>query len=96
MTNQYHILPGKAPLDLIDADAGHEDSAVMLYAGGNDAGAYPKAPQDFDPSLHVMLMSAYWRQPQACPEQASQLAAVALDTSEVYYTPDSWLEFRKL
>jgi hypothetical protein len=96
MTNQYQILTGEAPPDLIDAAAGAQNSAVMLYAGGSDSGAYPKAPQDFEPSLHVMLMSTYWRQPQACPEQPSAIAATASDSPGVYYTPESWLEFRKI
>ncbi len=96
MTNHYHILAGKAPLDLIDVVATDPDSAVMLYAGGNDSGVYPKAPQDFDLSRHLMLMSAYWRQAQACPEQASPIADTALNSPEAYYTPESWLKYRKL
>ena len=95
MTNQYHILVGEAPLDLIDAATDDQDPAVMLYAGGSDSGAYPKAPQDFDPSLHMMLMSAYWRQPQACPEQATPIADTVSESSAPDYTPESWLEYRK-
>jgi len=95
MTNQYHILTDETPLDLIDTAAGDQDSALMLYAGGSDSGAYPKAP-DFDPHLHVMLMSAYWRQVEACPDQASPVALSAMDSPEAYYTPESWLEYRKL
>ena len=91
MTNQYHIIAGEAPLDLIE-----EDTAVMLYAGGSDAGVYPKAPQDFEPSLHVMLMSAYWRQVEVCPAQASAITDSDLDSREDYYTPESWLEYRKI
>jgi len=96
MTNQYHILPGEAPLDLINADVGIQGMALMLYAGGSDAGAYPKAPQDFEPSLHLLLMSAYWRHVEARPEQASPIADSDLDSSEDYYTPESWLEYRNI
>ena len=96
MTNQYHILADEAPLDLIDVAATDQDAALMLYAGGSDSGAYPKTPQDFDPSLHLMLISAYWRQAPACPAPISPIAVSASDAADVYYTPASWLEYRKL
>ena len=94
MTNQYHILTDEAPLDLNDTAADEQESTPMLYAGGSDGGAYPNVP-DFEPHLHLMLMSAYWRQVEACPEQASSIADTVQESSATDYTPEAWLEYRK-
>ena len=96
MTNQYHILPEEAPLDLIDAATGDQGSVVTLYAGDSDSGIYPKAPQNFDPCRHLMRMNSYWHQAQACPQQTSPIANTAFNSPEFYYTPESWFKFRKI
>jgi len=91
MTNQYLILSGEAPPDLFDDAAGDQDSKVILYAGGSDSGVYPKAPPDFEPSLHMMLMSTYWRHIEACPEQASPMPIANLTHPRLTTAPNHGL-----
>ena len=94
MANQYPICAEDEILDLIETDGADTRSAITLYAGGSDAGEYGGDPHCFNPSLHMSLMSAYWRKPVACPQDVTVTTHACSDVSDGYFTPESWLRCR--
>ena len=81
MKNQYDIV--------------EEEMPVMLYAGGGDGGVHSRVPQDFEPSLHLQLMSGYWRQaPIGAAESRPTGDPTVETTPEACDTPEAWLKYR--
>ena len=96
MSNQEHsneYLGGMRANDRTEADP---NSPETLHTNGSPSQDDTQDSENFNPSLHLSLMSGYWREPPACPQLVTTVAECdpVTDHHEAPNTPESWLKFR--
>ena len=96
MLNQTHSHDIKGRLQAIDRTATDSDSPGMLHANDSPSQDGTQDSENFNASLHLILMSAFWRESPACSHLATPMAESdpVNDLHEVPITPESWLKFR--
>lgn len=96
MSNQKHSKEKIGGLQAIDRALTHPNSPGTLYADDSPSQDDTQDGENFNPSLHLSLMSGYWRDPPACPQLVTTVAepGPVTDLHEAPNTPESWLNFR--
>ena len=96
MLNQKHSHDIRGELKAIDCTAIDSDLSGLLHANDSLSQDCTHDSGNFNPSLHLIMMSGYWREPPACSQMVTPMdeSDTVNDLHEASITPESWFKFR--